>query len=1025
MKTKNILLLAGAILLAGACVKEARNPMLDAIPATISVAIPEEGLSKVALTQDVSSIKLTWESTDAITVKNADNESQSVEFTYLSGAGTKSARFSAADITPLAGASSYNIYLNCHMPDGFASQTQTSNASTAHLGYAASVSDVDVYDGVTFSEAWASANGGSFASSSVLKITAEMPTAEVADAVQKVTIKSSNAIFAEEKELSIAITNPGVEGSGKVVTVYATLPSGNVALPNGTEFVFQFQLSDDVTNKYTAYRKLGAAATLNGGQVNSFNLECPDIASFAGKDDDGTEAKPYLIGDRHQLNKMRDELENGKRKYFKLIDDVDLSQVTSWEPVNESADYQIDFNGAGHAISHLTIDGTSTSNAYSGFFGMLHGNVHDVIFDEANVNGGNKNSGIVIGRSGASSKAADFRNVTVQNSTLTSSNNYVGGLAGYIKKCNSIANCHVVNTSITSTVGNVNPSLVGGLVAEMAPNGGSLITDSSAENVTISGGCTNADRSGVGGLIGRINAGNVSILRCHSTGTLAPSNANNVGGLVGSVNSGSGSSISNSYSTCQITRGYTYVGGLVGKCAESVGLTINHCFASGKLSLKGGYGGKGGLVGVILGTGVTIQEGIAWNASISGGHDTSDQSSGAVAGYTHPNCVLTDNYRKPGMTFSGFYWAPSANFDHANVNGTTAPLKINTSGNEGSLTDGTASDFAASGSKKYYAYHGKHLPNTTTVTPHDKYGWTASPAIEGIDEPVEDDPENPAYTGNNVWAGMSSGTTKTLRPGVEWTTFHGTWQGDTRHINIIRTTVDANNHLGVFYDYTTEGRKYLDEKCEYLTAVAGTNGSMACCHFVRVNDVVKHDASSQNEWINNCALTIDGNDVDIVKVASNYDAATLPNHTVSCAGPLLVWKGNKLVASDEWKAADTSNWLGDTNPRTAIGILKDGKTVIQVTVDGRWTSSDPSKRAIGMSTDLLAELMLELGCYKAMNLDGGGGTQMWVSGEGDIHNMVNHPHNSWPTYGTEPAKYYWIKDNEVGRRATGSAIYIY
>lgn len=1029
MKKYFTLLMACAAVLAACTKEDDRFGMPSSDPVTISAYIPGDGLTKVSLAQDTANpdgaVKLYWEAGDVITVKNAVDETKSVEFVYKSGAGTTAAQFTApGGVAALAGATSYNIYLTSHLPGGFASQTQACDGSTAHLGYAATLSGVNAYDGATFSGDWASANGdGTFASSSVLRLRAQLPGAAMADSVQRVIVKASKPIFDEDNELSIAITTPGVEGNSKVITVYATLPAGDVVVPAGTELLFQFQVSDDVHDKYTAWRKLDAATTLAGGQVNAFKINCPDIASFAGPADDGTEAHPYLIGDRHQMDKMRGLLVEDTRKYFKMIDDVDLSGI-NWVPVNHSESYQIDFNGANHLISNLSIDNTSGTYDYSGFIGLLYGYIHNVVFDGANVKGGNKNSGIVIGRSGASAKAADFSHVTVRNSILTSSNNYVGGLAGYIKKSNSFSNCKVINTSITSTVGNVNPSLVGGLVGDMQPNGGCTLSDCSAEGITLSGGCTNYNRSGVGGLIGRIASSGVVVIRCHSTGTLAPGNANNVGGLVGFVSAGTGSSITDSYSTCDITRGYTYAGGLVGQVAAEAGLTIDHCFASGTLSLKGGYGGKGGLVGTIKGTGVTVKRSIAWNTSISGGHDLADESSGAVVGYTHPNCILTDNYRKPGMTFNGFFWEPSASFDHANVNGTTTPLKVNPNSDESSLVDGTATDFTTA-NKKAYSYHGKHLDSGITVTPDNTHGFNSSSSISGIDFEPSSDPENPSYTGDNVWG---LGTTETIVDGVQWTNYHGTWEGKIREINIITTTLNEHNKLKLYYNYTEDGKKYLDEKCNYVTnAVAATNGPMTS-QFARVDNVVKKSAQEMSEWTNNCAFTIDGDEVDIVKVASNFEAATLGNNSVICAGPLLVWKGNKLTASAEWLAADTKRWLTDGNntggqPRTAIGINKEGNKLIQVTVDGRWTGGTDAEKAYGMATDLLAELMLQLGCYKAMNLDGGGGSQMWIYGKGDKHNIVNHPHNTWPTY-EKGSGYYWSKNNEVGRRTTCCAVYI-
>ncbi len=1016
MKKSIVLTIAAAAIFA-ACAKD--TPIVEsseAIPATISVSIPADGLTKVELEQDSNPdgvVKLTWESTDAITVENAADDTKRVEFTYKSGAGTASAEFSAADISPLAGATSYNICLTSNLPGGFTSQTQASDGSTAHLGYAATLSGVNKYDGATFSQSWATSNGGgTLESSSVLRIRAQMPTAAMADAVQKVIVKSSVDIFDGDDELSVTITTPGVAGDSKIVTVYATLPAGNVDIPADTELLFQFQVSDDVHDKYTAYRKLAGAKTLSSGKVNFFKISCPDIESFAGSDDDGTSDHPYLIGDRHQMDKAHDELVDG-RVYFKMVDDVDLSGV-DWAPLNDADAHQIDFNGAGHTIYNLSVDNSTDKYAYSGFIGFLYGFVHDVVFDGADVKGGNKNSGIVSGRSAASSHAANYRNVTVRNSTLTSSNNYVGGLAGYVKKSDYISNCHVVNTTLTSTCGNVNPSLIGGLVGELVPNGGCSITDCSAERVSITGGCTNYNRSGVGGLVARIGAGIVTIDRCHTSGEVAKtSSAINVGGLVGIITS-AGHTISNSYSTCSLVRGYRYVGGLVGRCTDGAGVTIGRCFASGDIPLKAGYGGRGGLVGAIHGSGVTITNSVAWNDKLVANNIT-DESSGAVVGFTHPNSILTNNYRKPGMTFSYFCWAPSTSFDHANVNGISIPLqRITDANDENALIDGTAEDFALDANKQYFAYHGKHLPADAVVEPDDNYGWV-SDDVPGSSDP---DPEDPAWSGDPTIDLVSLGGTKrTLSPGVEWTTFEGTWEGAKRNINVIKTTLNATNHLGVYYNYKEEGYKYLDEKCEYLNAVAGTNGSMACCQFTRVDDVVKHGVTDASYYTSNCALTIDGDNVRIVKTDGNTGAAMLPNRTVTCAGPLLVWKGNIQTYTEE----GSEDFLANTHPRTAIGLSKDNQTVIQVSVDGRWTG----RGVTGMSTALLSRLMKGLGCYKAINFDGGGGTQMWVDGYGDIHNIVNHPHNEWPTYGCGSGKYYWIKDNEVARRTCGSAVYVY
>ena len=72
-------------------------------------------------------------------------------------------------------------------------------------------------------------------------------------------------------------------------------------------------------------------------------------------------------------------------------------------------------------------------------------------------------------------------------------------------------------------------------------------------------------------------------------------------------------------------------------------------------------------------------------------------------------------------------------------------------------------------------------------------------------------------------------------------------------------------------------------------------------------------------------------------------------------------------------------------PRTAIGISRDGQTAILMVVDGRTHS-------IGATHDELAALLLREGAYNAMHLDGGGSSGMAVQAPGEADaSMVNRP----------------------------------
>ena len=97
--------------------------------------------------------------------------------------------------------------------------------------------------------------------------------------------------------------------------------------------------------------------------------------------------------------------------------------------------------------------------------------------------------------------------------------------------------------------------------------------------------------------------------------------------------------------------------------------------------------------------------------------------------------------------------------------------------------------------------------------------------------------------------------------------------------------------------------------------------------------------------------------------------------------------GGGAILVSEGKALKTfSHNVSGYNPRSAIGISEDGKTLYLLAVNGRQEMSR------GMSMTELASLMAELGCFTAVNLDGGGSTNMMASTvwNGKMHS-VNSP----------------------------------
>lgn len=116
---------------------------------------------------------------------------------------------------------------------------------------------------------------------------------------------------------------------------------------------------------------------------------------------------------------------------------------------------------------------------------------------------------------------------------------------------------------------------------------------------------------------------------------------------------------------------------------------------------------------------------------------------------------------------------------------------------------------------------------------------------------------------------------------------------------------------------------------------------------------------------------------DVIKINQTLGETWDKTSAVMGAGPRLLKDGSLFVTSKvEEFPSDISSGRA---PRTAIGTTKDGHILLAV-VDGR------QKHSIGMTLLELAMLMQEWGGVNAMNLDGGGSSEMIVGGR-----MVNKP----------------------------------
>ncbi len=122
-------------------------------------------------------------------------------------------------------------------------------------------------------------------------------------------------------------------------------------------------------------------------------------------------------------------------------------------------------------------------------------------------------------------------------------------------------------------------------------------------------------------------------------------------------------------------------------------------------------------------------------------------------------------------------------------------------------------------------------------------------------------------------------------------------------------------------------------------------------------------------------------ETDVLPLLPDPEGQWKQTEYIVSGGPLLLWKGQRLEEPE--KEAISRAFFLARHPRTAAGARADG-TLIFVTVDGRQPET-----SVGMSIPELTDLMLELGCVSAINLDGGGSTTMVIDGR-----TVNRPSSS-------------------------------
>lgn len=97
--------------------------------------------------------------------------------------------------------------------------------------------------------------------------------------------------------------------------------------------------------------------------------------------------------------------------------------------------------------------------------------------------------------------------------------------------------------------------------------------------------------------------------------------------------------------------------------------------------------------------------------------------------------------------------------------------------------------------------------------------------------------------------------------------------------------------------------------------------------------------------------------------------------------------GSDILVARGTNVAPTANTdFNNANPRTAVGVSADGRTLYLVTIYGRQPG-----HSTGTSLAETGDVLLALGAFDGLNLDGGGPTAMVIANGAGGATLLNRP----------------------------------
>lgn len=576
----DIIALASAVALSAiSCAKESENHVNDGQKnkITITASLPDELVTKVKFEAGATVIKPSWEQTDVIRIISETGKSETYSIKEING---KTATFEGNE---LEGTSFTAIYPgNYETAEALGSrsytgQIQTGNGSTAHLQLNAMAAGLSDISNISFADAGVKLNGA-------VKLYVKLP--EYLTSPKEVSLSSDSDIFftdnagsAKSSSLGLSLENVDISAD-HIFTAYLMSSWTEASVEAGTELTLTVKAEGVSIKKSFTVEK---SVNLAGGHLNTIQLNAENWNTVL--EGAGTESDPYRLSTTRDLLAMKPALVHGQMTYFKLMNDIDMSSIENWDPLNpdEPYDLGIVFDGGGHSLKNLT----SKEKHYSSFFGVLYGKCHNVKFVDAEiVSASNSGAGIIGGYIGTGGKPAIVSGVEASGTiTCNGKGQSVGGLGGNAREA-TIENC-TVNVTVSNPMGDgSNRTATGGVVGKTIDSAVKIKNCIVRGVVEITKGINNTY---TGGIVGWQSAAGAEITGCEVYATVK-SAGERVGGIVGHYQGGT---LSGCKFYGEVNAASRLAGGIAG--ITSSASIIENCLSSGKIVCKNNVGGIVGM----------------------------------------------------------------------------------------------------------------------------------------------------------------------------------------------------------------------------------------------------------------------------------------------------------------------------------------------------------------------------------------------------------------------------------------------